>query len=364
VSIVTDGYVSVEKDAFELIRSNLGKANLFSFGIGSSVNRYIIEGMARAGMGEPFVVLNAKEADKKAKKFQQYIQSPILMGIDVKFKGFNAYSVVPKSVPDLFAKRPLIVFGKYKGEPQGQTEITGRMPGKNFVRSMGINASMQSPDNEALRYLWAREKIMYLSDMNKLEKDDKRVKEITNLGLKYNLMTDYTSFIAVDKQVRADGKVVTVKQPLPMPEGVPDSAVGMGYAPAGLGGVRMMAPMTSPKMKEESDVLPSPPVRPVRKVSIDLVTIKEGIDPTLNSSKIQTEIKLSALGMCPKAPGKIALEVTIDKAGNVTNVKVLKNATGSSALEKCVLKTLKAMQFSKPLRTSKVVAKVVIKFGP
>ena len=54
--VVTDGYVTVEREAFELVRKNLSQANLFAFGIGSSVNRHLMEGLARAGMGEPFVI--------------------------------------------------------------------------------------------------------------------------------------------------------------------------------------------------------------------------------------------------------------------------------------------------------------------
>ena len=60
VVVVTDGYVGVEAQAFRFIRERLHEANLFAFGIGSSVNRASIEGMARAGLGEPFVVLAAR----------------------------------------------------------------------------------------------------------------------------------------------------------------------------------------------------------------------------------------------------------------------------------------------------------------
>ena len=56
VVVVTDGYVTVEREAFELVRRNLSQANVFSFGIGSSVNRHLMEGLARAGMGEPFII--------------------------------------------------------------------------------------------------------------------------------------------------------------------------------------------------------------------------------------------------------------------------------------------------------------------
>jgi len=109
--VITDGYVSVEKEAFELIRNSLGEANLFALGSGRSVNRFLIEGMARAGLGEPFVITKPDKAKGQATKFREYISSPLLQGISVEFDDFDAYDVEPRAVPDLFAERPVVVFG-------------------------------------------------------------------------------------------------------------------------------------------------------------------------------------------------------------------------------------------------------------
>ena len=223
---VTDGYVSVEKSVFDLIREKGNKANFFAFGIGSAVNRYIIDGIARVGRGEPFVVTNQEEAKGIAERFANYIKHPLLTDIKVSFKGFDAYEVEPISLPDLFAQRPLILFGKYKN-PSGGILINGRTVSGRYKKTLKVKSSMEAKTNEALRYLWAREKIARLSDYGRTGEDVKE--EVTNLGLAYNLMTQYTSFVAVDKVVRETGEVVTVKQPLPLPQGVSDYAVG-GYA--------------------------------------------------------------------------------------------------------------------------------------
>ena len=69
VVIVTDGYVSVEEEVFDLIRQQLGQSNMFAFGIGSSVNRHLIEGMAHAGMGEAFVITKPEEAPGRRNDF-------------------------------------------------------------------------------------------------------------------------------------------------------------------------------------------------------------------------------------------------------------------------------------------------------
>jgi Ca-activated chloride channel homolog len=224
--VVTDGYVSVEKDALTYIRKNLNRGNVFAFGIGSSVNRYLIEGMAHAGMGEPFIVLNPEQAAGKAQAFKTYVESPVLTDIQVAFKGFQAYDVEPVAIPDLFAEKPVMVFGKYRGAAAGRAVITGKTSESDYRREIEIHGG-QAADNPALRYLWARQRIRMLSDMNQLESSDPLVREVTQLGLEYNLLTDYTSFVAVDSLRRADGKNrTTVNQPLPLPQGVSDLAVG------------------------------------------------------------------------------------------------------------------------------------------
>lgn len=234
----TDGYISVEKEAFDHIRTNLGENNFFAFGIGSSVNRYLIEGMARAGKGEPFIVTNQNEASENADKFLDYIQNPLLTDIKTSFDGFDAYDVEPIAMPDLFGERPLVLFGKYR-KASGSITVRGKTAKGDYKKVMKVKSSMEDEDNSAIKYLWAREKIAKLDDYGKVGTDVKD--EVTKLGLKYHLMTQYTSFVAVDKIIRKTGEVVTVKQPLPLPEGVSDYAVGGGYGSGGL--LKSRAPM-------------------------------------------------------------------------------------------------------------------------
>jgi Ca-activated chloride channel family protein len=89
-----------------------------------------------------------------------------------------------------------------------------------------------SDENNALRYLWARYKLQMLSDYCNPEfYSDKELykTQIIDLGLKYNLLTEYTSFIAIDSLIRnVDGEVTTFIVPNPMPEGVTDNSIGWG----------------------------------------------------------------------------------------------------------------------------------------
>ena len=244
--IATDGYVSVEKEAFDLIRNKLSDANFFPFGIGSSVNRYIIEGMAHVGMSEPFIVTNEDEAYDQAEKFRQYIQSPVLTNVKVDFTGFDVYDSEPLTIPDVLAERPVILFGKWTGNAAGSIHCTGQSGDAPYAKTLNVGDFIPSDENLALKYLWARYRIQLLDDYGSVRgysgNDSTLIKEIIRLGIKYNLLTNYTSFIAIDSLIRRDsGDIVTVKQPLPLPEGVSDYAVGDAlslsyYGPAtGLG---------------------------------------------------------------------------------------------------------------------------------
>jgi len=227
VVLITDGYVSVEEGVFKYIRDNLGRANVFAFGIGAGVNRYLIEGVAKAGLGEPFVVEDQAKAADVATTFREYIQSPVLTDIQIRADGFEMYDVEPGSFPDLLAQRPVILFGKWRGNPSGTIELTGKNGRGDFVSRLDVSTVQPDEGNRALRYLWARTRIAELSDYGFGNVTDASVKEITELGLKYNLLTKYTSFIAVrEKVVNPNGSATDVNQPLPLPVGVSDLAVG------------------------------------------------------------------------------------------------------------------------------------------
>jgi len=161
--IATDGYVDVEREVFDLIRRSLNHANVYAFGIGSSVNRYIIEGIANVGQGLPFIVTDGDNAGEKAENFREYIQNPLLTNISIKFSGFDVYDVEPVSQPDLLAERPIIVYGKYKGSASGEIILKGNTNKASIRKVIDVNDIIPEQDNKALRYLWARKKILFFA---------------------------------------------------------------------------------------------------------------------------------------------------------------------------------------------------------
>ncbi|MEO0724179.1 MAG: VIT domain-containing protein [Bacteroidota bacterium] len=265
IVVVSDGYVSVEDEAFDLVRQNLNQANLFSFGIGSSVNRHLMEGLARAGQGQPFIVTDEVAAEEAATKLSRYIQNPLFTQIQTRFEGgFEAYDLEPLSLPDVLGERPVLLFGKFRGSPKGEIVLNGytreavvsktgvwpfrkaeeaEVQSKRVDLRIDVSKAQHSDRNAALKYLWARERIRNLSDfrMHGLSEADQQ--ETTRLSLAYNLLTNFTSFVAVEKEVSNEdpNKLVPVKQPLPLPQGVSNDAVGFELEIFGISSTKLLA---------------------------------------------------------------------------------------------------------------------------
>jgi Ca-activated chloride channel family protein len=369
IVIATDGYVTVEEEAFDLIRSHLGDANLFAFGIGSAVNRHLIEGMARVGMGEPFIITKPQGAPAQAARFRKMIQSPVLTNIKVDFAGFEAYEVEPPSIPEVLAERPVIIFGKWRGRPQGSITLRGFTADRPYREKVEVSAVTPLPANSALRYLWARHRIALLSDYNHLRADDRRVKEVTNLGLTYNLLTAYTSFVAIDTQIRlVDGKPVTVKQPLPLPEGVSDYAVGEA-AQASVGimakGPLMFAqrPSASPEAKSGNSSLATEEEKLEDKgpASAQVLLRLGEIKATggLSEAQVRRVLKrqLKSLQLClqaegkegrPHPTGKVVFQFAIDPQGRVCQVSISESKLNNADIEQCLLRKLQQLSFPAP----------------
>jgi Ca-activated chloride channel family protein len=317
--IATDGYVTVEKEAFGLVKSSLNKANFFAFGIGSSVNRFLIEGLAHAGAGDAFVITNEKEAKEIADEFRKYISTPLLSGIDLTFNGFEAYDIQPASVPDVFSSRPVVVFGKYRGNPAGNILMTGMNGAGKFSQTIQVNGVMPSAENQALRYLWAREQIRMTDDYSGSYEGvpDKVKEQVKDLGLKYNLLTAYTSFVAIDSEIRnINGTHTTVRQPLPLPEGVSNYAVG-----GTIQGVSVLRESKNKSVSLESDVTDG---------EAEVFAIVESMPEFPGGEQallqyLKSNLKYPAEAINNNISGKVIVQFTVNTDGSLSDIKVIRS---------------------------------------
>jgi len=241
VCFMTDGYVGNDMTIIDAVKQNAAQARVFSFGIGSSVNRYLLDGMARAGRGEVQFILNQQQAVGAAEKFYERVRTPVLTDVAVDFGDLEVTEVFPRQIPDLFDCKPVVIKGQYKKGGSGTIVLKGKTGEGNFQRKIEVTLPDKEPRREVLASLWARSKVDDLmgKDLRAIQQGqpDPAVKEeILGLGLRFQLLTQFTSFVAVEHvHITEGGQPRTVAVPVEMPEGVSHEGVFGNRSRRGLG---------------------------------------------------------------------------------------------------------------------------------
>ncbi|MCH8203665.1 MAG: VWA domain-containing protein [Candidatus Hydrogenedentes bacterium] len=228
VCFMTDGFIGNDMAILDAIQKHRQTARVFAFGIGNGVNRFLLENMAREGRGASEIVTLESDADAAVQRFHERIQSPLLTDITIDFGGLEIedLSPSPDKLPDLFASRPLILTGRYTGAGSGIITVRGRTAAGPFERKILVEFPSEEPANDVLASLWARNRIDELMAEDwlgtQLGRPDPNMREsVTKLGLDYALVTQFTSFVAVeDRVVNEGGKTVTIQVPVEMTDGL------------------------------------------------------------------------------------------------------------------------------------------------
>jgi Ca-activated chloride channel family protein len=254
VVLITDGYIGNDNEVIAAVQKNLKPGNrLYSFGVGSSVNRYLLDRVAEMGRGTSRVVRQDEPTQAVAEKFFRQINNPVLTNIQVKWEGDGvAPEIYPSNAPDLFAEQPLVLFGKKGDRANGKLKITGvAAGGERFEQTLDVNFEANSDSrnsNLGIAQLWGRARIKDLMSQMFGGEVKSLVDAVTQTALNYRLLSQYTAFVAVSEEVRVnpDGGKVTVQVPVLLPEGVNFGSV--------TDGIQEQAAKSTP-----SSVMASPP---------------------------------------------------------------------------------------------------------
>ncbi|MFO0782770.1 MAG: VIT and VWA domain-containing protein [Phycisphaerales bacterium] len=229
---LTDGYVGNDQGIIAAVAKNAGTTRVFTFGIGNNVNRYLLEEMARQGRGACDIVLLADAADKAVELFNRRIQTPVLMDISVAFEGMEVTDLQPSGalLPDLFDVQPLVVHGRCAKATGGTIVVRGRTAKGPFERripvEMSSGGSGAGRKHDFLPQLWARAQVDAILAPHLQEVENQTLaanlrQEVVRLGETYQIVSPYTSFVAVEKsRVIVGGRAMQVTVPIEFPDGL------------------------------------------------------------------------------------------------------------------------------------------------
>jgi Ca-activated chloride channel family protein len=263
VTFMTDGLIANDFEIISTIKKLRGQSRWFAFGTGNSVNRFLLDNMARAGGGEADYILLNTPGEEVAKKFYERIASPVLTDIKLSFKDIALKDVYPAAVSDLWSLKPLVFKARFDEPGKGTIILKGFKGGKPYEQMLDVKLPEKETDNGALTSLWARAKVNDLMDRDLMGiqrgNPDKKIKEeIIKVALAHRIMTQFTSFVAVEETViTTSGKPVKVTVPVEMAEGVSREGV---FGSANRKPARQVY-MKSNMVKRKSHRLPVPFVK-------------------------------------------------------------------------------------------------------
>jgi Ca-activated chloride channel family protein len=264
--VITDGHVAAGAEVSRMISGRLDQANVFAFGIGAGVSDQVIEQIARAGRGSAFFVRGKDETQAEAARLRQYVSQPLMTGVRLRFEGVEVFDLEPPTVPDVFAERPVVVTGRYRGTPEGLVHLTawnGQGPHRETLR---FELADGRSDHPSIKRFWAMERLNAMADRGNDETgvgvdthQDHRI-ELERHALDYGLLSPWTSFVAVHEEIRSDGTRERVEQPSIRRDSDSIAFAGVGLAlpriPTGAGQLKRRASVGAAAMP----TLPPPKV--------------------------------------------------------------------------------------------------------
>lgn len=248
IVLLTDGYIGNENAVFSEVEQGLKPGNrLYSFGVGSSVNRFLLNRLAEIGRGTAQVIRQDEPTEEVVEKFCRAINNPVLTNIQVSWEGVGeSPAIYPSAPPDLFAEQPLVLFGRTSLlEREQKLRITGTTAGdKRYEQTLSLTFTQ---GNNAIPQLWGRARIKDLMNQMFGYETKDGVEAVTDTALTYQFLSQYTAFVAVSEEVRVDpdGTKQIVQVPVELPEGVSYTGIFNDVPAAGMATISAPMPLVS-----------------------------------------------------------------------------------------------------------------------
>jgi Ca-activated chloride channel family protein len=372
VLFLTDGYIGNEAEIFREVRARLGDARLFSLGVGSAVNRHLLDGLARMGRGRVEYMTLGERPDAIVDRFYDRIDRPALTDVAIDWGGLRVEDVEPQQLPDLFAGAPVVVFGKYRGEPRGAIALRAQRDQATEHIAVDVDFARPGASSAALSTMWARSRIARLDDQLIEHPDGERADALREqqiaLALAHHVMTEHTAFVAIDDARRASPGAQTVHVPVEIPSGL--SAQMFGAASfSNFGGLGLSGTGRGGGGSADGTIglgtigsighgagggYGYGPTGQVAQITFETLEVRGAIAREVVRRILrrhQNELRFcyeQELHQTPSLQGTLLVELIVAHDGSVSSARVARSTLGSSKVEKCVVAAFQRWTFPAP----------------
>ncbi|HUT60333.1 MAG TPA: DUF3160 domain-containing protein [Phycisphaerae bacterium] len=225
IIMLTDGFIGNEAEIIAEVGRRAGdRIRFWCIGIGSDPNRFLLDGVARQGGGMSKVLGLRDDTVPLVQEVMTRIHTAQLSDIHIDWNGLKIFETYPAKIPGLWAGQPVVLFGMYQGSGRATISINGNVEGKDTSWPLEVTLPEREDRNEVLAKVWARNKIEDLMQQTFYEGSPEVEDAVTAIALEYRLMSQYTSFVAVDEKdlgklrepARPPRRMLV---PVPIPEG-------------------------------------------------------------------------------------------------------------------------------------------------
>lgn len=213
VVFITDGAVGNEAALEALIKARLGDSRLFTVGIGSAPNSYLMRRAATIGRGTHTFIHTVTDVERQIDRLLRKLAAPVATDITVNFSGdHEQITMWPKVLPDLYWGEPVALTAKLNTPVS--LNLTARVDGASWSAQLEPDTAIHT---EGIAKAWARSKIEALEQSQLDGVDPETIKAaITQTGMNFGLVTKHTSLIAVDKTPVRAGEISVTTAPVPV----------------------------------------------------------------------------------------------------------------------------------------------------
>lgn len=206
VIFLTDGRPTLgETDPQRIVeqaRSHLDGERVFAFGVGHDVNTWVLDVVTDQGRGTVTYVRPGDSVEAAVSGLARKIRHPALADLRVVEAPATLEDLQPARLPDLFLGEELVVLGRYRGEGTGDLVVEGSRSGRSETLRFEVALPAREPGNGFIPRLWASRKAGALTAQVRLHgPDPELVEEIRRLGLRYGVLTEYTSYLVEEPEL-------------------------------------------------------------------------------------------------------------------------------------------------------------------
>ena len=206
IVLLTDGKPTVGETAPERIAEMAEQLRdgerVFVFGVGHDVNTYLLDRMAEGGRGSVSYVRPGEDVEQAVSSLARKISFPALSDLRIVRAPAQLEDYYPNPLPDLFYGEELVLFGRYRGDGSGELVLEGSRAGETQRFRYQVELPRRETDNDFIPRLWAARKAGALTAQVRLHGANREViEEIRQLGLRYGIITEYTSYLVEEPQL-------------------------------------------------------------------------------------------------------------------------------------------------------------------